>query len=310
MPLSAYLKSGLAYQRREPRPMISAYESKAPEDIRYFDELGYWMGRMLPASTDATDELVASFQQIGLSVGKGFEWQTLDEPTKRGLARAAKARMQIIDSKWAAVGEKTNGWKYAMAEDARASTSRRAPRFVSMPWEPSSPSGPLPENERGRPRRGTERRAEIRPALRGWETTAGIALLERRHVCRRHAFRRKRLWALQLREHDRRAQEGRRRLADDPDPERTPRGHLQLAPGTQEKIHLDHALLRPTNAGPRRLLSVASSKTCRVIEGPLIQIMKRKLLTSALAAAVQDHQRPSANLLWPTTNLEESLGLA
>jgi hypothetical protein len=34
---------------------------------------------------------VASFAQVGFSVGKGFEWQSLDEPTKRDLARAAKA---------------------------------------------------------------------------------------------------------------------------------------------------------------------------------------------------------------------------
>jgi hypothetical protein len=49
------------------------------------------------------------------SVGKGFEWQSLDEPTKRGLAQAAKVGPQIIDSKWAAAGETTNGWKYAFA---------------------------------------------------------------------------------------------------------------------------------------------------------------------------------------------------
>ncbi|WP_246556908.1 DUF1214 domain-containing protein [Bradyrhizobium liaoningense] len=36
----------------------------------------------------------------------------MDEPTKRGLARAAKVGSQIIDAKWAAAGETTNGWKY------------------------------------------------------------------------------------------------------------------------------------------------------------------------------------------------------
>jgi hypothetical protein len=115
MPLSAYLRSGLAYKAPEPRPLMALYESNAPEDIRFFDELGDAMRKRLAASTDANDTLVASFHQIGLSVGKGFEWQTLDEPTKRSLARAAKTAPQIIDSKWAAAGETTNGWKYTFA---------------------------------------------------------------------------------------------------------------------------------------------------------------------------------------------------
>ena len=112
MPLSAYLRSGLAYKPPEPRLLMPLYESKAPEEIRFFDELGDALRKRLPVSADASNSLVASFSQIGLSVGKGFEWQALDEPTKRGLARAAKAGPQIIDAKWAAAGETTNGWKY------------------------------------------------------------------------------------------------------------------------------------------------------------------------------------------------------
>ncbi len=42
------------------------------------------MRTALPASVDSTDTLVASFHKIGLSVGKGFEFATLDEPTWRG----------------------------------------------------------------------------------------------------------------------------------------------------------------------------------------------------------------------------------
>ena len=112
MPLSAYLRSGLAYKPPEPRLLMPLYESKAPEEIRFFDELGDAFRKRLPASADASDSLVASFSQIGLTVGKGFEWQTLDEPTKRGLTRAAKAGPQIIDATWAAAGGTTNGWKY------------------------------------------------------------------------------------------------------------------------------------------------------------------------------------------------------
>ncbi|WP_445219447.1 DUF1254 domain-containing protein [Bradyrhizobium sp. Pa8] len=115
MPLSAYLRSGLAYKPPTPRPSMTLYDSKAPADIRFFDELGDAMQKRLPAATDATDSLVGSFQQIGLSVGKGFAWETLDEPTKRGLARAAKVGAQIVDKKWEATGEITNGWKYTFA---------------------------------------------------------------------------------------------------------------------------------------------------------------------------------------------------
>jgi hypothetical protein len=114
MPLSAYLRYGLAYKRPAERPQMVAYDSKAPEDIRYFDELGYAMNKSLAASADSNG-LVASFRQIGLSVGEGFEWQVLDEVTKRGLARAAKVGPEIVDSKWAAAGETTNGWKYTFA---------------------------------------------------------------------------------------------------------------------------------------------------------------------------------------------------
>ena len=115
LPLSAYLRSGLAFKPSEPRRLMALYKSKAPEDIRFFDELGDTMKKSLPASSDSTDSLVASFRQIGLSVGKGFEWQALDEPTRRGLVRAIKIGTQVIDKKWEATGEVTNGWKYTFA---------------------------------------------------------------------------------------------------------------------------------------------------------------------------------------------------
>lgn len=115
MPLSAYLRSGLAHRATTPRPLLALYESQAPEDIRYFDELGDAMRKRLPGSADSTDTMVASFRPIGLSVGKGFEWQTLDEAARRGLARAIRIGSQIVDRKWEAAGEVTNGWKYTFA---------------------------------------------------------------------------------------------------------------------------------------------------------------------------------------------------
>ncbi|RVG24834.1 DUF1254 domain-containing protein [Sinorhizobium meliloti] len=115
MPLSAYLRDGLAHKAADPRPQMRLFESDAPEGIRYFDELGDAMTKRLPASADSEDSLVASFKQIGLSVGGGFQWKSLDEATKKGLERAIKTGEQIVDSKWAAAGEITNGWKYTFA---------------------------------------------------------------------------------------------------------------------------------------------------------------------------------------------------
>lgn len=115
MPLSGYLKHGLAYTYDDDRAIIPVYASSAPEDISFFDNLGHWMKEWLPVSADTDDTLVASFHQIGLSVGKGFEWHTLDDPTKRGLARAIISGKAIVDRRWDGAGEVTNGWKYTFA---------------------------------------------------------------------------------------------------------------------------------------------------------------------------------------------------
>ena len=114
MPLSAYLRQGLAY-KPPTAPAPPAFAGKAPQDIRFFEELGFWMGAMLRISADTSDTQVASFREIGLSVGKGFVWNKLDDSTKRGLARAVKAGESIVDARWNATGENTNGWRYAFA---------------------------------------------------------------------------------------------------------------------------------------------------------------------------------------------------
>lgn len=117
MPLSAYLRHGLAYKPTESSmfalpPLPSA---KAPANLRFFEELGHWMNFWLPASTDSSDALVNAFQQIGISTAIGFVWSTFDEPVKRGLSRAIEAGSQIVDAAWASTGETTNGWKYTLA---------------------------------------------------------------------------------------------------------------------------------------------------------------------------------------------------
>ena len=58
--------------------------------------------------------MVASFHRIGLSVARGFEWETLDDATKRGLARAAVTAEQINEDAYANSAEIKNGWRYSM----------------------------------------------------------------------------------------------------------------------------------------------------------------------------------------------------
>jgi hypothetical protein len=113
MPLSAYLRYGLAYKPEAKLP-LDTFTSTAPQDLQYFDELGHWMKPFLPISADGEPQ-ITSFHQIGLSVADGFKWKTLDEAAKRGLTRAAKAGAQIVAARWEATGETINGWKYTFA---------------------------------------------------------------------------------------------------------------------------------------------------------------------------------------------------
>lgn len=72
------------------------------------------MKLFLPADSDNTDSIVKSFHIIGLSTKNGFEWQKLDEPTKRGLIRAAETAEKIIDNSYEHSAKKVNGWRYVM----------------------------------------------------------------------------------------------------------------------------------------------------------------------------------------------------
>jgi hypothetical protein len=49
--------------------------------------IGFGMKTFLSRSDDFGDADVAAAHRIGLSVANGFDWQSLDEPTKRGLWR-------------------------------------------------------------------------------------------------------------------------------------------------------------------------------------------------------------------------------
>ena len=52
---------------------------------------------------------------IGLSVRKGFDWQSLDESTLAGLRRAAPMIEQIADERWRTMSETVNGWRGSLA---------------------------------------------------------------------------------------------------------------------------------------------------------------------------------------------------
>ena len=114
MPLSAYLREGLAY-RPPDGALLQALADEAPPALRLLDHIGQAMRWYLPTSAETGDPLVGSFHRIGLSVARGFDYGSLDEAATRGLARAAVTAERIIDARWADLGEATNGWRYNTA---------------------------------------------------------------------------------------------------------------------------------------------------------------------------------------------------
>ncbi len=115
LPLSVFQKQGL----RTDVPKQYDYARfvltpTAPEPLHIFEKIGFGMKMFLSASEDFADPSVGEAHLIGLSVAKGFEWQGLDDPTKRGLARAAVMAQAIIDNTYANSAQIVNGWRYTM----------------------------------------------------------------------------------------------------------------------------------------------------------------------------------------------------
>ncbi|MDW8850794.1 DUF1214 domain-containing protein [Flavobacterium sp. MMLR14_040] len=114
MPLSVFQIHGLKYEM--PKTFsFTQFTPSAPQNIQSFEHLGFAMKLFLSANEDYSDSMISSFKQIGLSVSKGFEWQTLDEPTKKGLAKSVAAAEQIIDDAYQNSAVTINGWRYSMA---------------------------------------------------------------------------------------------------------------------------------------------------------------------------------------------------
>jgi hypothetical protein len=114
MPLSVFQRVGLRYEIAESDVSRLEFIPAGPESLRIFEQIGFGMHLFLSASDDVSDPMVESFHHIGLSVARGFEWQTLDDAAKRGLARAAVVAEQIVDDAYAHSAEIVNGWRYTM----------------------------------------------------------------------------------------------------------------------------------------------------------------------------------------------------
>ena len=240
----------------------------APEDIRYFDELGDAMRKRLPASADAADELVASFAEIGLSVGNGFAWKTLDDPTKRGLARAAKIGEQIVDAKWAAAGEITNGWKYTFAggragydPGLRAALAKYelGAQLSDQVLYPNTSVDDKGEQLTGERKYVLHFDAgKLPPVSVFWN----MAMYRVRHAICGEQLRTLLHW-----QHHGWVEAKRRRVARHRNPERAPRRYIQLATCAFWQVQPHTEALWTTNTNPGRHLSATGSAACSLRPG-------------------------------------------
>ncbi len=115
LPLSVFQKQGLRFEL--PKQYDYArfeFKPAAPEALRLFETIGFGMKTFLSRSDDFGNADVEAAHPIGLSVAKGFDWESLDEPTRRGLARAAVTAQAIIEDTYANAAENVSGWRYTM----------------------------------------------------------------------------------------------------------------------------------------------------------------------------------------------------
>jgi hypothetical protein len=115
LPLSVFQKKGLRFEiPKQYEYTRFEFKPTAPEPLRLFDTIGFGMKTFLSRSDDFGDADVAATHSIGLSVAKGFDWEGLDEPTRRGLARAAVTAEAIIEDTYVNAAENVAGWRYTM----------------------------------------------------------------------------------------------------------------------------------------------------------------------------------------------------
>jgi len=115
LPLKVFQEKGLAYEIPGHQDTSAfQFEPASPEPLREFERLGRAMSQFLPASDDVTDAVVVSLRGIGLTVARGFDPESLDDPTRRGLERAAVTANEIIDEAFANSAVIENGWRFSM----------------------------------------------------------------------------------------------------------------------------------------------------------------------------------------------------
>jgi hypothetical protein len=114
VPLHRYLTDGIADAPVDYGPIVFP-DLNAPDDLVLFDRIGAALHYMLPVSADTNDTFIQALATIGLSVGRGFDWQALDEPTMAGLRRAVPVIEAIVDERWATMSDTVNGWRGSLA---------------------------------------------------------------------------------------------------------------------------------------------------------------------------------------------------
>jgi hypothetical protein len=115
LPLTVFQANGLAYETPKKQDLTAfQFMATVPEALREFEKIGFAMRQFLSAGDDVSDPTVVSFRGIGLSVAKGFDLESLDEPARRGLARAADMGNKIIDDTFANNARIRNGWRFSM----------------------------------------------------------------------------------------------------------------------------------------------------------------------------------------------------
>ena len=213
-PLPDYLRHGIRAEPVDYGP-IAFPELSAPDDLVHFDRLGAAMQYMLPTHADVNDTFVQTLGTIGLSVRKGFDWQSLDESTLAGLRRAAPVIEQITDERWRSISETVNGWRGSLASGRcsydwalnAANTKNQVGTevadqvvYVNTAVDADEPTA--------------RRSQQLRPALRTRPDTAGRGHVEHRDVRRVDAVRRQRDRPLLHRQHHRRPHPEPRRVVD------------------------------------------------------------------------------------------------
>jgi len=96
----------------------SAYPKLTRDDLTdpkaFFTTLNEMLRRNPPPPRDAG--LMALFGEIGLAPEQRFDWDTLSEPAKAGLTRAARDGLAIINDRIANYSDVINGWSVAILD--------------------------------------------------------------------------------------------------------------------------------------------------------------------------------------------------